>query len=417
MAVVSSRILKFAIAVSLFFPLFFKLSGRIYHSRVPLLDSGGVLMDLPLPVSIIGCYLGILLLWRYRSARLPLFIISLTFILMICSTLIISRGNIVSERRKLLLIVQFILPLFALVLGQIFDQRDAGQDLFVKAILLVLILIVPSQLLYTWTQGHIILGHSVPFFSIYQSHQYVVLMMVSGFLIAFSCLWEDKFFRRVLYALSPIVGIYAVASFSLLSIFLMAAGLFIITIFRFFRTGDKSALLLFLVVLFVSITYFYYCMGTWAFNAKFRPNSDSHAFLPKNVADRFGDWKFYSNRIVTNSQTLLLGHKTPPERLVRTSAHNYYLDFIYNFGLIAITPLLFLIGYTVLQCCKARRDILKSNILIGLTGVVLYNLLVDNNFKVALRQPYPGIIVAFLWGILLNKLVSGYPVDTEQVNR
>jgi len=41
----------------------------------------------------------------------------------------------------------------------------------------------------------------------------------------------------------------------------------------------------------------------------------------------------------------------------------------------------------------------------GLTGVVLYLILIDNNLKVTLRQPYPGILFAFLWGIFLNKIM------------
>jgi hypothetical protein len=36
--------------------------------------------------------------------------------------------------------------------------------------------------------------------------------------------------------------------------------------------------------------------------------------------------------------------------------------------------------------------------------ITIFLLLIDNSFKVGLRQPYPGIITFFLWGLLLSKL-------------
>ena len=37
-------------------------------------------------------------------------------------------------------------------------------------------------------------------------------------------------------------------------------------------------------------------------------------------------------------------------------------------------------------------------------AVVLYLVVVDNNFKVSFRQPYPGIITFFLWGLLIQQM-------------
>ncbi|MDY6793338.1 MAG: hypothetical protein SWH54_18890 [Thermodesulfobacteriota bacterium] len=152
-AVTSSGFLKFGIAFLLFFPIFFNLSGHIYRTRKALLDSGGDLMILPLPISIIGCYLGILLLGHFKSAKQSLYLIALTFVLIVFSALINSQGHIFHERQKLLLMVQYMLPLFAIVLGQTFEASGSGKDTYIKAIFLVLILIVPIQLLYTWYIG------------------------------------------------------------------------------------------------------------------------------------------------------------------------------------------------------------------------------------------------------------------------
>jgi uncharacterized membrane protein YoaK (UPF0700 family) len=80
------------------------------------------------------------------------------------------------------------------------------------------------------------------------------------------------------------------------------------------------------------------------------------------------------------------------------------LDFIYNFGALAILPLLFLVGFTLVQIYGHRRDVFESPALLGLCLVVLFLLIADNSLKVGLRQPYPGIFTFFLWGMLLTKL-------------
>jgi hypothetical protein len=36
--------------------------------------------------------------------------------------------------------------------------------------------------------------------------------------------------------------------------------------------------------------------------------------------------------------------------------------------------------------------------------VVLFLILTDNSLKVGMRQPYPGILTFFFWGVLLSRL-------------
>jgi hypothetical protein len=49
---------------------------------------------------------------------------------------------------------------------------------------------------------------------------------------------------------------------------------------------------------------------------------------------------------------------------------------------------------------------MKSAPMAGLTIVVLFLVIPDNLLKVGMRQPYPGIITFFLWGLLLARLES-----------
>jgi hypothetical protein len=43
---------------------------------------------------------------------------------------------------------------------------------------------------------------------------------------------------------------------------------------------------------------------------------------------------------------------------------------------------------------------------LGVVGVVLFFLLADNMLKVGMRQPYPGIITFFLWGIVISACIE-----------
>jgi len=123
---------------------------------------------------------------------------------------------------------------------------------------------------------------------------------------------------------------------------------------------------------------------------------------PTNLQDRLADWGLFGNGIVESEQAAVFGHTSPLAREIRSSAHNWYLDTAYTFGLISLLPILFLSGYTIFRLWKARDGLASEVIWLG--GIVLYLVLIDSNFKVTLRQPYPGIFAFFLWGLLLTKL-------------
>lgn len=117
--------------------------------------------------------------------------------------------------------------------------------------------------------------------------------------------------------------------------------------------------------------------------------------VPRNLAERFEFWRFYIDGVQQSWQVFLFGHADPPDRQQFPSAHNYHLDFVYNFGLVAMLPLLLLM---LLAFCKVLQNlgrILAEPGILALTAVVAFLLLVDNIFKVGMRQPYPGIVTFF----------------------
>lgn len=408
--------LRAGLVLLLVLPLFVQLSGRIYHQDIPMIDSGGIIANLPIPVSFAACFGGIVLLGDYRRASLSLAVILGLFTLMVIAAVISSGGNVVSEKPKLLLLLQFILPLFGLVLGQLFGAERNEIERIGRVLFWVLAVTVPAQLILGWKAGYITLWHDLGFFSVYQHLQFVPVVFVICYFVAFDALWQDRRYRPWLLGYLPVMGLYAVASTSLLPIFLLVLGVrFVYSRHLRLSKGraEKAALVILLVV---AGAYLAAMMAapvdhgpragafvvTHDFTEKLFSMDKGSVRLPVNVQRRLDDWSYYAAGIGETYATFLFGQPHPPDRQKTTSAHNYYLDFIYNFGLIALTPLVVLIGFTVRQVYLRRSVLLAEPGLAALALGALLLIFVDNSLKVTLRQPYPGIITCFFWGVLLS---------------
>lgn len=144
------------VGFGILFPIFFQLSGGIYRDVNPIVDSQGVLLKLPLPVSILACLAMFAFLAgnldRVRPALAMIFgTIAVSFI-----SLWLGGDGVTSSQRKLIMILQVILPLAGLLLGQLVDDKE---KIIARAFLVVLSIVVPLQLLATWFQGGLILTH------------------------------------------------------------------------------------------------------------------------------------------------------------------------------------------------------------------------------------------------------------------
>ncbi|MDP1773791.1 MAG: hypothetical protein Q8L15_16070 [Methylobacter sp.] len=412
-----SRLL-IAIGIGLLFPLFFQLSGGVYNSAFPVLDSGGMLSALPLPISILACFGGILmLLGNYRRAFLGgIFVAGLLFVLLI--SLLFAEIGAGVDRRKIILIFQYLLPAFGLILGQMIVDDD---KLIPRAFLYTLLVIVPVQLVCSWVQkGTFALTHNLYLFSIYSHIQFVPLIMVCAFSYSMVTLWENH--KRKLFVLACLMLIYVLASASFLAIFAYVA---FIVVFIGIRMGmplqNIKLAIIFPVLVVVavamvaeSLQMFYEFIGNHniavhvdgSYVNKF--NELASGNIPQNVLERLDIWKLYIDAIAESTKTLILGHNVLISREVISSAHNWYLDITYAFGLLSLLPMSLLIGYTAYQLWQSKQTL--SSETLWLAVIVFYLVIVDNNFKVTLRQPYPGIFAYFLWGLLLSQ----FPRKREQ---
>lgn len=269
------------------------------------------------------------------------------------------------------------------------------------------------QMYCSWQQGntmlipYLFLPH-LPLFSIYQHLQYVPAVFASAFLIVLFVLGSDNVLRKWILIFMPIMVLYLLVSTTLTGMLLLTLGgfaymLLYVNIKK--RTIIKLAGVAFLIIL-LAFGYLYHYRGQNMLEGKFSVvgTNEVNGIEITGIKNRLSYWEFYGGEITKDAKTFFFGHALPMDRTKHTSAHNYYLDLIYNFGLLSLMPMLVLIGATLRGIYRKRKDIVASPELMGVTIVVLYLLFVENMLKVGMRQPYPGIFTFFLWGILMSKL-------------
>ena len=434
----------FLITLGLVVPIFFQLSGTIYNSElIAIVDSRGGFQKAPLPISLLFCYLGVFLFSAgYSKSKPAILTISAMFLLLIMSTIIANQGT-----EKLILLVQYILPTVALLLGVALVDFD--RKLIAKTFLWFLIVFVPVQLFMTWIQGRLSLTHYMYVFSVYAHYQYVPL--VTAGLYAWTLVELRHSHAKWLYLLAPWMGMYVAAGNSTIALFGLVVFTFVYALCALITKKRRYDIAFPLLLITAIAAYFYVntqsaydidkklngrwecqsgelieglngpCIpglfegkifdvyGNFIYLSNSQQSQEQKSELPTDVLERKAIALFYIGDIAKHPLTLLYGHSSPPPRNEVSNAHNYYLDLIYNFGLLACLPLLALTLYTAYAVYKQKDE---DNALIWLLAIVMYFVIVDNLFKTALRQPYPGIIAFFLWGALLGVV----RLKTREVN-
>ncbi len=412
---ISAMELMQSILIFLFlFPLFFQLSGSIFDFHGFGFDSHGQLMLLPLPMAIISCFVGIGLLLRLEDKHFGVGFLFSAFVMLVFSTLVSSGGAGKAEFRKFVQLIQFVLPMFAIVFGSLYLKPRSIYLRFESIALYALLIIVPLEVIATLNQKTVLLSPYLYLFSLYQHLQYIPVIFIGLYFLAASALYENKYLRYLVLFLSPWMGIYLAASLSTL-----AAGLGVacslLLVFLFHRSKRLWYVLAMALMFWVGFQS-YYPKVQMSSTYKHKYSSISHSIkapegdelndvgkeIPRNLQMRLDYWNFYISGIFDGPKHFFFGHKTFPDRKLYPSAHNYYLDLVYNFGVISLLPFVYLIFATISRCWWVARNGLLDPELIMLISVVGFFVIIDNSFKVGLRQPYPGMVMFFLWGMLLT---------------
>ncbi|MDR7281964.1 hypothetical protein J2X84_000779 [Pseudomonas corrugata] len=410
------------LALALFLPLFFQLSGGIYKGEDSYFSSQGILTQLPIPVSVFACCAGIVILGGYTKVRLSLIFIFFLFVGMLFTSLLLATDSGVDAKSKFILLIQYALPVFALVLGQQYGIKKNAVSTIAKVWFFMLLIIMSLEVVSTVAAGPGILVPSVYLFSIYQHMQYVPVIFAGGFIVVLFSLSEEVGYRQGLLLLSAVMGMYLALSFSMLAYTLIVVGVLVFFIRNLLLRKSiwQSTLVVVLVgggaalslAFLASVAFLQLKLGVdlrvddLAAAGAAVAGGPAEAMSLNNRQERLMYWNFYLTEVFDNFRSFWLGHASAPDRNSIPSAHNYYLDFIYNFGFLAVLPLLGMVAFTVYSTVRNISRIWASSELLGIMGVVLFFLLADNMMKVGMRQPYPGIITFFLWGVVISVCIK-----------
>jgi hypothetical protein len=414
--------LLYAIGLLLVLPVFFQFNGGLFQDAAFVFDSGGVISRLPFPVSVLALFGGVALLGNYVAATQTLTVLFFTAISFMIASLSAAQGNSTFEGAKLILLAQFMLPMFGLILGQMYGAA-AQEPFFERAALVVLLFIIPAQLAATWIQGYALMSPKVFVFSIYQHLLYFPMVIAAlTMMIMPTIVTNGGRARLALSLLIPLLAVQIVATLSMSAIagFVMALAMLVFFVIRK-RAWVWQTIGIALIAVLAGAAYWPIVSANnlWKSvpNVQMERSDEFARPVVTVIGQKVPYWRYYTRGIVESPGKFLVGHATPPDRARYPSAQNYWLDAAYNFGVIAVLPLFALLFWTGRSLWQRRGDVLDDPLLFGAAMAAVSLLIGENMLKIGMRQPYPGIITFFIWGLLLARLngLSGTR-DSQVVN-
>ena len=404
----STDVVQAIVILLLFFPLFFQLSGSVFTATDINYDSQGLLLRVPLPIAAIICFIGIVFTIRLEKRHFGMGVIFSIFMLMMLSVILTTAEAGQIKLTKFILLGQFILPMFAFVLGSLYLKPKSVYLGFEALALYMLLIIIPLEVTASVLQGNYSLTPNLYIFSLYQYDQYLPVVFIGLYFLIATALYKNNILRHLILFLTPWMGIYIAKSISLLTVSLAILGVFIFIMGAFKKNKKIYALTLVTLLLIFSVIYYPIIefVKVYLMNISY----EIHIFngfvtkFPHIFTKTFPYWDYYWHGIFGGLKLLLFGHQSSPDSNLYPSAHNYYLDLIYNFGLVAMLPF----GYLIFDTIRKFKQYVGSKFLtvnlLMLFIVVMFSVFADNSFKVTFRQPYPGMVMFFLWGVLSARL-------------
>lgn len=400
----------FVIGFLLVLPLFFQFNGGLFRDAGFAFEAGGMISKLPLPVSVLVLFAGVALLGNYSEANRALTVLFFSALLFLITALSVAQGNATFESAKLVLLAQYLLPIFGLVFGQMYGAMER-RAIFERAALAVLLFVIPIQIVATWMQGYILMHPQVVGFTIYQHLQYFPMVVVALSMMIMPTIGAvGGWLRWVWYALIPLLAVQVVASLSITAIagFVVALVALVYFVTRKGRACARETIGIVMIALVAGAV----CWATIhsnnlrvsAADADLLTTNEVEKSLLVMVRPKTTLWQYYAKGILESPGKFLFGHATPPDRIKYRSAHNYWLDAVYNFGALAVLPLLFLLFWSGRVLWQRRVEVMQTPSLFGAAISTIYLVLIENMFNVGMRQPYPGIVTFFIWGLLIARL-------------
>lgn len=380
-------------------PIFFEFFDNLREFNFLILNQDNKYLilenfySLPIPLSLAIIPILVLSLMQVNKSKLiSIYSISVSFLIGILSVIYLQRLTF----SNFLNIIQFFLPMIAIIAGEITGRFKLISKIFFKNFFYLSFLIVSLQVLLVLILQNQVITPNLFGFYIYQNIEFTSsvfflgiflhITLNSNILVNLNDLKKINIYK--LY-LSILLLLFAYFTNSI-SIYLL---LFTFSVYLCFVNKNYLFFLLIILFYFTLIIYLKDDLSLNTLSDHFKTIFVSNLNFLTEISQSTRHLFFGSNI----SNQLYLNEK---------GTFNYYLDYIYNFGLISLIPLLFLIYYTIETTYKLRKKVFKNFSNHILFFLFIFILFIDSFLRTGLKQPFIGIIYYFIWGIYLSKIRS-----------
>jgi len=404
-----------------FVPVFFQLDGRLYSDPGSLTEPRGTFTNLPLPISVLVCGIALAAM-SHRWLRQPQTLLLLSTVLLMFLTSLVAGSGAISWPKTKLLLFQFGAPMAGFALGRELGRDERCVIRSGKWLLLATAIVIVAQLCSTWFRHRsVVLSSDIFGLEVYGHLQYVPVILMVGYVSGLFAVCSVQPYRMVPVAgmlFVPVMSAYVGASMSITAVLGLWMSLFLLAWTPGGRRHAHVLSVMAVTAIVLSSAYVVAATTTSSsFQAKFLGLKQSNSSAPgeappvvsaddgepqilPNLVERFVYWDYFLAGSTSDLGAFLFGHAEQPDIREYPSAHNYYLDLLYNFGFLSLVPLATLIAWTARQSWQLRTEFGRYPELVGLTFVTFFLLVADNGLKVGMRQLYPGITTFMLWGML-----------------
>ena len=378
--------------VILILPIFFTLTDGLFDRKVVDLSGARDFLTKPFPISffmltIINFCL-FFLNFNKKFILYSFYIFFFLFFTYFLNLIFFERESL----KNLIYFLQFLYPISYLISGLLLNINIKKNLYF---FLIPIVTIQVCQILVTLSTGYILLRDNIIFFTLHQNLQYTNPTLI--FLNFFFIFFLDIKKKQIPFYLVNVLS--AFLSFNFSSIFLIIIGSIIL-----FRSQIK---LIFNSLIFLSLLIFMF--SNIELNSKYKEFQHEANFksqtlhdlvngkLPQNIKDRIIIYKDFVNEEYT-LKNIFLGKDNVKTYTKYHGLHNYLFNIFYLFGVFPLVLIVFLFFYFFKIFITKTDNNEKFKMSFFLFFIVL-----ENIFKSAAMQPYPGSIIYFLLGYYLKK--------------
>lgn len=381
--------------VILILPIFFTLAGGIYSDKVVDVSGSRDIFNKPFPIGFfLLTLINIYLYFSNLKKKIIIFFCSILisiFLTYLINLIIFDRISL----KNLTYVFQFLYPATFLISGLLLNI-NIKKNLYFFLIPIASIQI--TQILVTLLTGYILLRDNIILFTLHQNLQYTNPTLI--FLNFFFIFFFDNKKKQIPFCIINILS--ALLSFNFSSISLIIIGSIIL-----FRYNLK---LIFYVLIFLSLLIFMFSniklaktYKEFQHEAHFKSktlNDIVNGKIPQNIKDRIVIYKeFYNEEF--SSKNIFFGKDNVKIYSKYYGLHNYLINIFYLFGVFPLVLILILFFYFFKIFITETDSNEKYRI-----GFLLYFIILENFFKSAAMQPYPGSIIYFLLGYYLKKNIK-----------